>query len=260
MVAVANSTKITSVGASISIASAAIDLTVIEDSISAQRHVAIIMYGKIERRSLFNPPLKIVTSQKWSFNRRPLFKVLTRVTIGSLGLLIGSMAVIAIAGSNDRIARSDVAVVLGNTVEPNGKPSARLQARLAKTIQLYQQGVFKNTIVSGGVGKEGVDEAVVMKQYLVAHGLPTARIYVDSQGNNTYLTAKHTAQLMTEHKWQSAVAISQYFHLPRTQLALQRFGVKTVYTAHADFFELRDLYSTLREVFSYCSYQLRSFS
>jgi uncharacterized SAM-binding protein YcdF (DUF218 family) len=99
----------------------------------------------------------------------------------------------------------------------------------------------------------------VMKQYLIAHGLPSMRIFVDSKGDNTYLTAKRTAQLMTEHQWQSAIAISQYFHLPRTKLALQRFGVKTVYTAHADFFELRDLYSTVREVFSYGSYQIRSF-
>jgi uncharacterized SAM-binding protein YcdF (DUF218 family) len=100
------------------------------------------------------------------------------------------------------------------------------------------------------VGKEGFDEAVVMKQYLVTHGLPSAGIFVDSKGDNTYLTARRTAELMTEHKWQSAIAISQYFYLPRTELSLQRFGVKTVYTAHVDFFELRDLYSTVREVFS----------
>jgi uncharacterized SAM-binding protein YcdF (DUF218 family) len=64
---------------------------------------------------------------------------------------------------------------------------------------------------------------------------------------------------MADREWHSAIAISQYFHLPRTKLALQRFGVKTVYTAHAEFFELRDIYSTVREVFSYCSYQLRAF-
>ena len=200
-----------------------------------------------------------MTGKKSILDHRRIITILTRGIVGSIGLLIIGSVVISIAGLSDNIDRSDVAVVLGNTVDPSGKPSARLQARLDKTIELYQQGVFKNTIVSGGVGKEGFDEAVVMKQYLVAHGLPTEWIYVDSKGDNTYLTAKHTAQLMTEHKWQSAIAISQYFHLPRTKLALQRFGVKTVYTAHANFFELRDLYSTVREVFSYGSYQIRSF-
>jgi vancomycin permeability regulator SanA len=200
-----------------------------------------------------------MTNSKSIFNRRRIVTILTRAGIGSIGLLIVGAGAISIAGSIDNVRQADVAVVLGNTVEPNGKPSARLQARLDKTIALYQQGVFKNTIVSGGVGKEGFDEAVVMKQYLVANGLPTAQIYVDSQGNNTYLTAKNTARLMNEHKWQSAIAISQYFHLPRTKLALQKCGVSTVYTAHANFFELRDLYSAVREVFSYVSYQFRSF-
>jgi vancomycin permeability regulator SanA len=199
-------------------------------------------------------------SKIWSGDRQRIAKtIVTRGTIGSIALLLVSAGALAIAGSIDIIDRADVAVVLGNTVDPSGKPSARLQARLDKAIQLYQQGVFKNTIVSGGVGKEGFDEAVVMKQYLVTQGLPAERIYVDSQGNNTYLTAKRTAQLMSENKWHSAIAISQYFHLPRTKLALQKFGIKTVYTAHANFFELRDLYSTVREVFSYTSYLMRSF-
>jgi vancomycin permeability regulator SanA len=198
-------------------------------------------------------------NQKWIVDRRRIITILTRGILGSIGLLIVGAGIISIAGLSDNIDRSDVAVVLGNTVDLNGKPSARLQARLDKTIELYRQGIFKNTIVSGGVGKEGFDEAVVMKQYLVAHGLPSAGIFVDSKGDNTYLTSKRTAELMTEHQWQSAIAISQYFHLPRTKLALQRFGVKTVRTAHADFFEPRDIYSIVREIFSYGSYQIRSF-
>ncbi len=200
-----------------------------------------------------------MTSQKSNFARRRIINILTRGTIGSIGLLIIAAGSIAIAGLNDNIKRADVAVVLGNTVNPNGQPSPRLQARLDKTIQLYRQGIFKYTIVSGGVGKEGFDEAVVMKQYLIANALPSEQIYVDSQGNNTYLTAQLTAQLMTQYRWQSAIAIYQYFHLPRTKLALHRFGIKTVYAAHADFFEIRDIYSTIREVFSYASYQMRSF-
>ncbi len=200
-----------------------------------------------------------MTGKKWHFNRRRMVTILTRGIGGTIAMLIIAATTIALVGLRDEIDRADVAVVLGNTVDPNGKPSARLQARLDKTIALYRRNLFTETIVSGGVGKEGFDEAVVMKAYLVANGLPPQHIYVDSQGTNTYFTAKYTARLMTDRNWQSAIAISQYFHLPRTKLALHRFGVKTVYTAHAEFFELRDLYSTVREVFSYCSYQFRSF-
>ncbi len=196
-------------------------------------------------------------SQSWITNRGPI--ILRRAVLESISLLTICSIAIAITGLRDEIKPADVAVVLGNTVDPDGQPSARLQARLDKTVQLYHQKVFPQAIVSGGVGAEGFDEAVVMKQYLVARGVPAARIYVDSSGANTYLTAQRTAELMTKHRWQSAIAISQYFHLPRTKLALQKFGVPTVYTAHANFFEPRDLYSTVREVFSCLFYELRAF-
>jgi vancomycin permeability regulator SanA len=193
------------------------------------------------------------------FNRRRIVTFFLRTIASAIALLIIAAGTIAIIGLRDEIDRADVAIVLGNTVDLNGKPSPRLQARLDKTIELYRRGLFADAIVSGGVGAEGFDEAVVMKEYLVDRGLPAERVHVDSLGNDTYLTAKHAARLMSERKWRRAIAISQYFHRPRTKLALQRFGIETVYTAHADFFELRDLYSTVREVFSYCSYQLRTF-
>jgi uncharacterized SAM-binding protein YcdF (DUF218 family) len=189
---------------------------------------------------------------------RRLFKIF--LTLGVLSTFCAiPVAILVIDGLRDNIRQVDSAVVLGNKVETNGQPSPRLQARLDKTLQLYQQGLFANVIVSGGVGIEGFDEAFVMKQYLVAHGIPEARIYVDSHGKTTYLTAKNTARIMKENNWQSVMVISQYFHIPRSKLALNKFGVSQVYSAHADFYELRDVYSTAREVVGYTSYFLRSY-
>jgi len=42
--------------------------------------------------------------------------------------------------------------------------------------------------------------------------------------------------------------VTQYFHLPRTMLALKRQGVADVSGAYPAFFELRDVYSVLREL------------
>jgi vancomycin permeability regulator SanA len=191
-------------------------------------------------------------------NRKHIIKVVVRVVALSLVVCVVPAAILTLDGLHDDIHQADLAVVLGNKVEPNGQPSARLQARLDKTIELYQQGMFPNIIVSGGVGIEGFDEAKVMKQYLVAHGLPEKNIFLDSNGNTTYLTAQNTARIMKDKGWQSAMVISQYFHIPRTKLALHRLHVEKVYSAHADFFELRDFYSTAREVVGYASYFLRN--
>jgi len=54
----------------------------------------------------------------------------------------------------------------------------------------------------------------------------------------------------------SAIAITNYYHITRTRLTFAKFGIKRVYTAHANFFEWRDGYSLLREFFGYYKYLL----
>ena len=183
-------------------------------------------------------------------------KILFLVFLLSLFVIVPAVLIVA-DGLTDEIHQADVAVVLGNTVEKNGLPSIRLQARLDKTIELYQNGLFTNIIVSGGFGSEGFDEALVMRQYLISRGIPENCIRVDSIGNTTALTAKNASQIMKQNNWQSALIISQYFHISRTRLAFAHYGVNPIYAAHANYFEVRDFYSIFREVIGYFSYSLR---
>ena len=173
-----------------------------------------------------------------------------------LGVSLLALPVLAIVadGLIDAIQPSDVAVVLGNKVERTGRPSARLQARLDRTVELYNAGLVGNIIVSGGKGKEGFDEAQVMKTYLVTKGIGRGKIVVDSQGVTTRATAENAAQLMRQNGWTSAMVVSQYFHVPRSRLALKQAGVRDVSSVHAHYFEWRDIYSLAREVVAYGTY------
>ncbi len=141
----------------------------------------------------------------------------------------------------------------------NGRPSARLQARLDRTVELYRAGSFPWIIASGGVGREGFDEAVVMRDYLVAQGLPPDHIILDSHGDTTFASAQNTRAIMKERRFTGVVVISQYFHLPRSRLTLQRCGLSPIYTAHARHFEWRDIYSSLRETAGWLEYSFRRF-
>jgi uncharacterized SAM-binding protein YcdF (DUF218 family) len=167
-------------------------------------------------------------------------------------------ALIVADGLTDDIHAADVAIVPGNTVEKDGRPSARLGARLDQTIALYRQGLFPDVIVSGGVGSEGFDEAEVMKRYLVENGVPEGSVHLDSGGATSHLTARNASRMMREKGWRSALVVTQYFHVPRMRLAMKRSGVTPVFSSHARYFELRDVYSTAREVVGYVSYLLRS--
>lgn len=185
--------------------------------------------------------------------KRFLRAVAITAAVAFATLLLASTALV-IQGLNDDIREADVAVVLGNTVNPDGTPSHRLAARLDRALELYQRGMFKNVIVSGGVGREGFDEAAVMKTYLTGKGVPPDRIIVDSLGTTTAATARNTAAIVQQQRWKSVLVVSQYFHIPRCRLALSAAGISPVYAAHAHFFELRDVYSTAREVIGYAAY------
>ena len=98
--------------------------------------------------------------------------------------------IITFDGLNDNLGTSDVAVVLGNKVELDGKPSKRLQGRLDRAVELYEKEYFNSIIVSGGTGSEGFDEAMVMKSYLVEKGIPEESIILDQDGYNSFMTAQ----------------------------------------------------------------------
>jgi vancomycin permeability regulator SanA len=163
-------------------------------------------------------------------------------------------AAIALAGLSDRLVPADAIVILGNTVMPDGQPSARLRARLDCALAAYRQKLAPWVIVSGGVGKEGHDEAVVMARYLVEHGVPAAAVLVDSAGNDTAASAANIARIASEKKLKSVLVASQYFHVPRARLALSRAGVAVAGTVHANYVEARDLYSLAREVIAFGAY------
>lgn len=175
----------------------------------------------------------------------------------SVSIVLLSAAILVIDGLTDKLGTADVALVLGNKVEPDGTPSPRLAARLDRAVELYKTGAFASVIVSGGTGIEGVPEGDAMRDYLVTKNIPATAVIVDNNGVNTHASAENTAAIMHEHGWESVFVITQYFHVPRSELAMKKQGITEVYTAHATFWEWRDVYSTAREIPAYVKYLLR---
>lgn len=179
-----------------------------------------------------------------------------RVAVGAAVALSVCMALLLADGLTDETVPADVAVVLGNQVHPDGTPSARLAARLDRAVELVEQDRVQWVIVSGGTGREGVPEGDAMKRYMVANGVPEALILVDNMGVDTWATARNARAIMQTHDLKSAVVVSQYFHIARTRLAFRKHGL-AVGGTHARFFELRDLYSIVRELPAWLKYALK---
>lgn len=161
---------------------------------------------------------------------------------------------IPIYGHIDNLSKCDVAIVLGNQVHENGELSKRLKSRMDKCIYLYNKGLFKKIIVSGAIGKEGVDEAIAMKKYLIDKNISENLIIVDSNGKNTFKTAVFTLNYVKMNNLNSVLVISQYYHMYRSKMILKKLGLKNIYRAHSDFYELRDIIVIGRELMAILKY------
>lgn len=170
------------------------------------------------------------------------------------------LAIIAIwvDGAISSHKTANYAIVLGSKVHPSGEPSARLQARLLRAAELYQNKQVKKIIVSGGTGKEGHDEAVVMQRFLIKQGIAEDHILVDSYGYNTRMTANNARRLVNHKEKRSIIVVSQLYHLSRTKMAFRQAGFYHIGSAYPNYFEWRDIYSSFREVAAWLKYWIIS--
>lgn len=172
-------------------------------------------------------------------------------------LFLGAAGALSVIGLRDQVVDTDLAIIPGNTVFPDGTLSARLMSRLDAVLPLYRGGHVRVILVSGGIGAEGQDEAAAMKDYLVRMGVPAAAIITDNQGINTYETARFAAALIRKNGYRPPMLVSQFFHIARFELALEKHGIAAGGHVHARYLEGRDAYSLAREVVGYVGYTFR---
>ena len=175
---------------------------------------------------------------------------------GLLLLYVGTFLAYALL---PRRAPADLAVVLATAVLPDGTPSARLTARLNAAVQVYRAHLVPLIMVSGGHGASGFDEAAVMRGSLLRAGIPDTAILADSGGTNTRATAEHAVALMHNRQLKRVIVVTQYFHIPRSILALRQAGATDISAAYPPFFELRDLYAIVRELVALPTYLIQPY-
>jgi uncharacterized SAM-binding protein YcdF (DUF218 family) len=96
-----------------------------------------------------------------------------------------------------------------------------------------------------------------MKSCLVEHGVMNDHVYVDNKGINTFGTARFVADLIRSKGMRNPILVSQFFHISRFRLAMKNQGVEAGGNVHSRYYEMRDIYSTFREVFGYFTYAIR---
>jgi uncharacterized SAM-binding protein YcdF (DUF218 family) len=104
--------------------------------------------------------------------------------------------------------------------------------RFLQTIKLYESGVIKKIILSGGEGtlvKEGKLESILLRDYLIRLGIPETDIIVEPYSQNTNENAVQTALLLNRLEYSGkCVLITSAYHLRRAEACFKKQGVDVV--------------------------------
>jgi uncharacterized SAM-binding protein YcdF (DUF218 family) len=130
-------------------------------------------------------------------------------------------------GRRDEARPADAIVVLG-AAQYDGKPSPVLKARLDHAVGLYKRDIAPKVILTGGVGVgDTVSEAEVGKRYVIKHGVPEESILIEPAGLSTEESMATVKRLMDVDRMNSAVLVSDPFHMLRLRLYAAKLGIKT---------------------------------
>ncbi len=123
------------------------------------------------------------------------------------------------------VPEEQVAIVFGAKVYRSGRLSGVLRDRMDTAIALYERGVVQKLLLSGDNSENDYDEPGAMMNYAIRKGVKAEDIQPDYAGRRTYDTcyrARHIFQI------DSAVLVTQEYHLPRALFTCNNLGVQAI--------------------------------
>ena len=123
------------------------------------------------------------------------------------------------------VPADNVAIVFGAAVYSNGRLSGILQDRVDTAVQLYLAGTVQKILVSGDNRFENYDEPTAMMAYAIENGVSPDDIQPDFAGRRTYDTCYRAHEIF---QLDSAILVTQNFHLPRALFTCLQLGIDVV--------------------------------
>ena len=178
------------------------------------------------------------------------------VLLGLVAYVLAIGARIQRQATTDETHPADVIVVFG-AAQYAGKPSPAYRARLDHAADLFARGAAPMLITTGGAGGDPRhSEGQVGRDYLIARGIPEARLIAETQSDDTVTSTRRVAAIMRENGMHSCVAVSDGYHMYRVKLMMQREGMVIYASPRPDPHRFHPV-ATLEEVFKYTLWRLR---
>ncbi|AEG58861.1 SanA/YdcF family protein [Desulforamulus ruminis] len=119
--------------------------------------------------------------------------------------------------------KAQTAIVLGAYVSPQGQLCDMLVDRVQTAVDLYKSGKVEKLLMTGDHGSTTYDEVNHMRLYAEKLGIPTEDIFMDHAGFSTYDSMVRAVEVFCV---QSAVIVTQEFHLPRATYIARSLGME----------------------------------
>lgn len=151
-----------------------------------------------------------------------------------------------------------IAIVFGAGLLRDGSAGPVLRDRVETAVKLYQQGRVNKLLMSGDNRFVEYNEPEAMRQYALDLGIPDKDIVLDYAGRRTYDTCYRASAIF---QVDSAILVTQSFHLPRALFLCNWFGVEsTGVEANNSYFRklsrfiwnTRELFATAQAAWDVC--------
>lgn len=157
-----------------------------------------------------------------------MLRFVRRLLVGVL--LIGALVVGGTAFRVWQVARvddrepADVVLVLG-AAQYGGTPSKVLEARLRHAKNLYDAGVAKHILTTGGNQPgDTYTEAEASANWLTENGVPADAVLGVGVGNDTLGSLRAAAKAAGERGWHTVVIVSDPWHSLRARTMAEDVG------------------------------------
>lgn len=110
---------------------------------------------------------------------------------------------------------SDVIIVLGAQVKPDGTPSEALRRRLAAALEVYREKRQVIIVCGAQGGDEPRAEGDVMRDWLVAEGALEEDVVAETASFNTRQNLEYAKAIMEHRGLREALIVTSDYHVAR---------------------------------------------
>ena len=124
------------------------------------------------------------------------------------------------------VKESDVIIVLGAQVKEDGTPSVALERRLTAALESYRDKAQTIIVCGAQGGNEPRAEGDVMRDWLLARGVPEMDVVAETASFNTRENLRNAREIMQQRGLKQALVVTSDYHVARALALCRQVGVE----------------------------------